>query len=222
MLPSRYELVTLKYHVMKIKLNFITGALCLATVLCMMHSCTETSAEEAKAEEPVEISMEEKIARGAYLVTVMDCETCHSPKVFTAMGPVPDSTRRLAGHWAEDPFRPVDAALVSPGNFVMTSQSLTDWYGPWGVSYAANLTPDDTGIGMFELEHFVRAFRHGKYRGVENGRTLLPPMPWQNFGQMPDEDIEAIFLYLKSLPPIKNLVPQAQTYEQLAAASTTQ
>jgi hypothetical protein len=40
------------------------------------------------------------------------------------------------------------------------------------------------------------------------GRPLLPPMPFPMYKHMPDEDLEAIFAYLQSIPPIKNRVPQ--------------
>jgi hypothetical protein len=51
--------------------------------------------------------------------------------------------------------------------------------------------------------------KDGKYKGLENSRTLLPPMPWQGYSQMPDEDLKAIFAYLKSIKPVSNLVPMA-------------
>lgn len=40
----------------------------------------------------------EMIVRGKYLVTVPGCDDCHSPKLFTPMGPVPDTTRLLWAH----------------------------------------------------------------------------------------------------------------------------
>jgi len=40
-------------------------------------------------------------------------------------------------------------------------------------------------------------------------REILPPMPWQDIGKMSDDDLKAIFAYLKSLPPIENKVPEA-------------
>ncbi|MBK9331179.1 MAG: hypothetical protein IPM96_01980 [Ignavibacteria bacterium] len=43
---------------------------------------------------------------------------------------------------------------------------------------------------------------------MPSGRTLLPPMPWEMYKHMSDDEIKAIFAYLKSLKPIKNLVPQ--------------
>ncbi|MGN6475623.1 MAG: diheme cytochrome c-553, partial [Flavipsychrobacter sp.] len=75
--------------------------------------------------------------------------------------------------------------------------------------FAANLTPDGTGIGNWSLDNFRRALREGKYKGIASSRPLLPPMPWQNFAHLNDEDIESIYDYLQSIKPIKNLVPQA-------------
>ncbi|MBK7638324.1 MAG: hypothetical protein IPJ13_31660 [Saprospiraceae bacterium] len=76
-----------------------------------------------------------------------------------------------------------------------------------GVSFAGNLTPDETGIGSWSLEQFKIAITKGKMKGLEDGRPLLPPMPWQNYAYMMDEDVAAIYAYLRSVPPVKNVVP---------------
>jgi len=83
----------------------------------------------------------------------------------------------------------------------------TAFAGPWGVSYAANLTPHKSGIGGWDLKRFSRAMKEGKWRGLENTRDLMPPMPWQNYRELADEDIEAIFAYLQSLTPVDNPIP---------------
>jgi hypothetical protein len=83
--------------------------------------------------------------------------------------------------------------------------------GPWGVSYAANLTSDSTtGIGNWTIEQFKNVFKTGKYNGAPGGRDLLPPMPWQNVAQMTDEELEAVFAFLQSTKPVHNIVPQPQ------------
>lgn len=88
----------------------------------------------------------------------------------------------------------------------LTTNDNTTWAGPWGVSFAANLTPDkETGLGYWKAETFIAALRTGKHQGT--GRNILPPMPWPGIGQMTDTDLEAVFAYLKTLKPIKNAVP---------------
>lgn len=83
---------------------------------------------------------------------------------------------------------------------------MTAWAGPWGVSYAANLTPDqNTGMGIWTEDMFIKAMRAGKHMGY--GREILPPMPWQASSNLTDEDLKAIFAYLRSVPPISNRVP---------------
>jgi hypothetical protein len=79
-----------------------------------------------------------------------------------------------------------------------------------GVSFSANITSDDTGIGSWTLEQFKKAFTKGRYKGLDNTRPLLPPMPWENYRNMADDDVESIFLYLKSTKPVKNIVPVAK------------
>ena len=85
---------------------------------------------------------------------------------------------------------------------------LTAWAGPWGVSFAANLTPDkETGIAEWSEDAFIRSMRTGKHQGQPNGRDILPPMPWEDIKVATEEDLKAIWAYLRSLPPIKNQVP---------------
>jgi len=47
--------------------------------------------------------------------------------------------------------------------------------------------------------------RTGRHLG--QGRQILPPMPWQVYGNMTDEDLKAVYAYLRQIPPIKNKVP---------------
>ena len=54
----------------------------------------------------------------------------------------------------------------------------TAFAGPWGVSFTANLTPDDeTGLGKWTAETFIAALRTGRHEG--KGRPILPPMPYR-------------------------------------------
>jgi hypothetical protein len=99
--------------------------------------------------------------------------------------------------------------MAKGGQWVQFKGDLTAAAGPWGVSFAANLTPDATGLGNWTLDNFVKALKHGKYKGIDAARDLLPPMPWQNFATMSDEDLEAMFEYLKTIRPVNNLVPAA-------------
>lgn len=148
-----------------------------------------------------------QIERGRYLVLMAGCNDCHSPKVFTPQGPVPDTTRLLSGHPANSALPKIPEGTIAPDQWgALTSNDFTAWAGPWGVSFTRNLTPDvATGLGSWTPDVFVKAMRTGKDMG--EGRDILPPMPWQNFGQMTDADLRAIFAYLKSLPPIANAVP---------------
>ncbi|HET6348700.1 MAG TPA: hypothetical protein VFH88_06410 [Candidatus Krumholzibacteria bacterium] len=146
------------------------------------------------------------IARGKLLVSFGGCGDCHTPKNMTPQGPVPDMTRALSGHPAGQPMPPVDKQALTPGYWVLMAPDLQAFVGPWGVSYPANLTPDDqTGLGLWTEDIFVKTVRTGKHMGT--GRPLLPPMFVQNLQTLSDDDLRAIFAYLKSLPPIKNQVP---------------
>ena len=88
--------------------------------------------------------------------------------------------------------------------------------GPWGVSYASNITPDkQTGIGNWTEEMFIQSMRNGKHMG--NGRQLLPPMPWFNIKDLSDSDLKTIYAYLQSVPPVNNLVPGPLSPDQVLA-----
>jgi hypothetical protein len=147
-----------------------------------------------------------QVAYGHHLVEVIGCNDCHTPKKMTSQGPVPDNASLLCGHLSSGPKPDIDHKEIESKGLAVTND-MTVWVGPWGTSYAANLTPDETGIGNWTEAQFIRSLREGKSKGLEGSRTLLPPMPWQNFALMKDDEIKAIFAYLKSIEPIHNLVP---------------
>ncbi|GAB3507664.1 hypothetical protein GCM10027341_42590 [Spirosoma knui] len=147
------------------------------------------------------------IKRGEYLVTIMGCADCHAPKKITPQGPAPDMDRFLSGYNSAEPLGDYDKNLVKTGQWIVFNGQNTAFMGPWGVSFAANLTPDATGIGNWSFEQFNKAMRKGKFKGLDNSRPLLPPMPWPNYTNMADADMKAVFAYLKSLKPVNNAVP---------------
>jgi len=179
------------------------------SLLLMMSSCKEKQedySEKTEAEE-MALSKEESIKRGEYLVTVIGCDHCHSPKKMTDQGPVPDLDRWMMGFPANDPVPEVPENAVGPGRWVLLNNDLTVAVGPWGTSFGANLTPDDTGIGTWSFDQFKKAMTEGKYKGMENSRPLMPPMPWQSFAHLSNDDLKSIYDYLMSIPPIENVVP---------------
>ena len=151
----------------------------------------------------------EQLKRGEYLVGYGGCDDCHSPKIMTPKGPEPDKSRRLSGHPANAQLPPVPAGILGPNAnqwAAVTNNDLTAWVGPWGTSFAANLTPDTaTGLGGWTADQFIKAMRTGKHLG--SGRPILPPMPWYDVAVLSDSDLKAVFAYLKSLKPIQNQVP---------------
>jgi mono/diheme cytochrome c family protein len=145
-----------------------------------------------------------QIARGKYLVGFGGCNDCHTPLKLTDNGPVPDFSRLLSGHPENTKLPPPP---LQPGPWFAATAGMTAWAGPWGITYAANLTPDtNTGLGIWSEQMFLTAMRTGKHMGA--GRGILPPMPWQNLAQLTDDDLKAIFAYLRTLPPVMNHVPE--------------
>ncbi|QJD78900.1 c-type cytochrome [Spirosoma rhododendri] len=145
------------------------------------------------------------VKRGEYLVAIMGCGDCHSPKAMGPQGPEPVAGKALSGY-------PADRTLPAPNTdalkeWVLFNGDNTAAVGPWGVSFAANLTSDASGIGNWTRDQFKRALVQGKSKGIATNRMLLPPMPWPNYRTIKDADLDAIFAYLKSTKPVENVVP---------------
>jgi hypothetical protein len=156
------------------------------------------------APDPAASTPEARIELGRYIVETSGCNDCHTPWHMTEEGPGPDMSRMLSGHPAgmevPPPPEPVGPWIAS------NTATNTAWAGPWGISFSANLTPDDeTGTGKWTEQEFIDTLRSGRHLG--RGREILPPMPWPVYGKKTDEDLAAIYAYLQSIPPIKNKVP---------------
>lgn len=144
------------------------------------------------------------VKRGEYLVTVGGCNDCHTPWKEGPSGPEPDMSRMLSGH-PETLAMPAAPPAQGPW-LTSVAGTFTAWAGPWGVSFTANLTPDaETGLGAWTLQNFVEAMRTGRHQG--RGRPILPPMPWFNYAKMTDADLGAVFAYLRTIPAVRNRVP---------------
>lgn len=154
--------------------------------------------------EVLKATREALVARGEHLVSTSGCHDCHTPFKVGPNGPEPDMARALSGH-PEGMELPPPPAAVGPWVVAVTGTN-TAWSGPWGVSFTANLTPDrETGLGEWTRESFIQTIRTGRHLG--RGRLLLPPMPVAVYDHFSDEELEAIFAYLQSLPALKNRVP---------------
>ena len=187
---------------MKTKINLPN--LFFITLLTLSFLSCKT--EPTPVAESIEPTVEDVIAHGEYLVEIMGCHDCHSPKRMGENGPEIIPELMLSGYPSDRPIMKFDNPLLKEG-FAIFYPDLTAAAGPWGMSFTGNLTPDDTGTGNWSEEQFKRALTQGKSKGLENGRTLLPPMPWFNFTNLKDEDLHAIYTYLQSINPVENVVP---------------
>ena len=176
-------------------------------------SCNNTQANPERKTAGMDST--EKVKRGEYLVSIIGCDDCHSPKRMGPMGPEIIPELRLSGYPSSRPIMKADTSVVNQG-WAMFVPDLTSSVGPWGVSFSANLTSDETGIGNWTEENFLRAIREGKYKGLETSRPLLPPMPWFVYKNMKDEDLKSIFAYLKTVKPVENVVPAPKTLADVA------
>lgn len=174
--------------------------LAVATMVLVVFAPSPTLRAEAgaAASDPVE--------RGRYLVAITGCNDCHTPFRTGPRGPEPDLSRLLSGHPAEAQL-PAPPAAAGPWIWSGFATN-TAFAGPWGVSIARNLTPDtETGLGSWTFERFDLAMRQGKHLGQPDQRPVLPPMPSPAYASLTDEDLAAIWAYLRSVPAIANAAP---------------
>jgi Cytochrome c len=186
-------------------------AFCLIGLAVIISGCERPApppapeTPQAPQDQPMTKLEADPVQRGKYLVTALACNDCHTPFKMGANGPEPDMSKMLSGH-PESLTMPEPPKLPDgPWQWIGSSTN-TAFSGPWGVTYSTNLTPDEnTGIGIWDEEMFVNALRTGKHMGTS--RPLMPPMPWQAYSQLNDEDLKAIFAYLRTVPAIANRVP---------------
>jgi mono/diheme cytochrome c family protein len=192
--------------------TFKTIGLIITGIATVIISCTDSTIKTESNTKVLDSS--QLIKRGEYLITIGGCDDCHSPKKMGANGPEIDMDRRLSGFPSSRPMPAFDSNLVKKG-IAQFNEDLTAAAGPWGISFASNLTSDSTGAGSWPLQNFKYALRYGKWKGLEGSRGLLPPMPWFNFAKMSDEDLEAMYAFLKTTKSVENVVPAPKQFANL-------
>jgi mono/diheme cytochrome c family protein len=121
---------------------------------------------------------ENPVAYGRYLVALIGCYHCHSKKVLGL-----------------DYLNPEKSKGYLQGGIKLKDPEGKRLYGP-------NLTPDkETGIGNFTEEDFKKAIQEGI---APSGRKLSPPMG--KFKSLSDKQVNALYTYLRSLPPVHHVV----------------
>jgi len=186
------------------KIQIMIAVVIVSAGAAIAVSCNSTADAKNNADNAVTFTAEQ-VKHGEYLVTAMGCDDCHSPKIFGPHGPEVDLSRRFSGHPAGAKIAFVDTVQLK--SWALFAPDLTSSVGPWGMSFSANLTSDGTGIGNWKFEQFKKAIREGKSKGLDGNRPLMPPMPWQAYKNLTDNDLRDIFAFLKSTKPVKNLVP---------------
>ncbi len=199
---------TTHYRDRQLRTTWIAAVSLVATLAALTSTLAEAvqpAAPGAQAAPAPSTRLNAQQARGKYLVSTSACMDCHTPLKMGAQGPEPDLARLYSGH--PEPLKMPPAPVLPEGPWVMTASATnTAWAGPWGVSFTANLTPDpETGLGRWTEADFVRTIRTGRHMG--RGRVVLPPMPIAVYNNFSDGDLKAIFAYLRTIPPIRNKVP---------------
>jgi mono/diheme cytochrome c family protein len=187
--------------------RFTVLVLMMLVLLTVAFACqSQSERQHAAARQAMkDMQISTPAERGKYLVTIAGCSECHTPFKMGEHGPEPDMTRYLSGHPQDMKLPP--APTLPPGPWIMVGAATnTAFHGPWGTTFAANLTPDlQTGLGVWTEDMFIKAMRTGRH--MSGGRMIQPPMPWQGIGQMTDSDLKAVYAYLRTVPKISNMVP---------------
>ena len=201
------------------------AALCFFLALAILISCNQPASDNTAPAPGSDTSMsaggnyggfESQVKWGERLVFNGGCNDCHTPKKMGPNGPENDMSLMLSGHPAHQPAPKFDPKEAAKNGLIIT-QTFTAWTGPWGVTYAANITSDSTGIGMWTEAQFIKALKEKKWMGLENTRPLMPPMSMMPATLMSDDELKAIFAYLKTTPAIKNVQPAAELLPPPAA-----
>ena len=126
----------------------------------------------------------ERLKRGQYIATALSgCLYCHTPHDWKTLG------------------EPMTAGMEGAGG-VMPYSDLP------GRVVAPNITPDkETGAGSWTDDELARAIREGI---GHDGRALFPLMPYGQYRQMSDEDVASVIVYLRSLPAVRQSLPQTE------------
>ena len=139
------------------------------------------------------------VDRGAYLARLARCELCHTARpagtswrhrrLDMALG----GGRRFSTTPFYDELDPDPATRVAPGGGPGTA----------AVVVSPNITPDPSGIAFYDEEIFIKTIRTGRVAGI---RPLSYAMPWIRYRLLTDEDLGAIFTYLRSVKPVQHRV----------------
>lgn len=155
----------------------VAAAVLVLGAFALSAAAAGKSATTPASRAPGDADKAKRIERGKFIAMVSGCNDCHTPG---ALYGAPDFSRTLSG-------------------------SELGWSGPWGTTYARNLTPEtETGLGYYSAREIVAALRGGKRL---DGTPMLPPMPWQDLTPYTDGDLTALAEYLLSLPAISHAVP---------------
>lgn len=187
----------------------IIVTMCIAAVF-LFTQCSNEKGEDTNDIKPVAQygGFDSQVKWGERLVHIGGCNDCHTPKKMGPNGPENDMSLMLSGHPTQSPPPDFDPKEAAKKNLIIT-QTFTSWTGPWGTTYAANLTSDSTGIGGWTEAQFLKCLKEKKWMGLDNTRPLMPPMSMMPVTEMDEDEVKAIFAYLKTTKPIKNVIPEA-------------
>ena len=138
------------------KIQLVITSITLA-VLTAIFACNNDN-RATSSETVAVISQDSLVKLGEYLVNTIGCDDCLSPKKMGPGGPEIDIDLRFSGHPASALLPPLNTTMLKTG-WILFGMDVTTFAGPWGQSYAANISSDETGIGNWTEQQFFTALR---------------------------------------------------------------
>ena len=136
--------------------------------------------------------------RGGYLVRLGRCGHCHTPRPASGSKRLHRADLEFGGGRRYSTANYFEELDPDPSYAAPPSAA-----GPAEIVVSPNITSDPSGIAYYDEQVFIQTIRTGKVAGV---RPLTWAMPWNVFRNLTDDDLRAIFLYLRTVPPVRHRV----------------
>jgi len=149
---------------------------------------------------PTAAQLATPLGRGEYLVRIARCGHCHTPRPLSGTFRERRLEMEFGGGRRFETKPTFDELETDPGS---ATRPAVDPGPPEGFVTSPNITTDPSGIPYYTESIFIQTIRTGRVAGV---RPLTRAMVWFEFRKLNDEDLKAIFLFLRSVPPVKHRV----------------
>ena len=158
---------------------FIFSLILIITFAVAACNSDKSSSANNKEIEPARMTKDSLIKRGEYLVTIMGCNDCHSPKKMGPNGPEPDQERLLSGHPSNMPLGKINPKELE--SWVLFHPNQTATAGPWAFLLPLTLHPMKQVLAIGQRCSFLRLSEKVNIRVLKVGGSFCRQCPGQIF-----------------------------------------